>query len=85
VNRNNQLSLRQPSEITEDESGKFYKSITNDWERDLAVKYIRKAGDIAFTVCLFVPCRAEQPARTQLEAEQHQNISLPRFRHGELR
>jgi molecular chaperone HtpG len=36
----------------------FYKSIRNDWEKYVAVNYLRTVGDVAFTVCLFVPRRA---------------------------
>jgi molecular chaperone HtpG len=58
VNKNKPLWLRTPSEITEDEYGEFYKSITNDWEKHLAVKHFRTEGDVGFTVCIFVPRRA---------------------------
>jgi molecular chaperone HtpG len=58
INKNKALWTRNSSEITEDEYAEFYKAITNDWEKHLAVKHFRTEGDVGFTVVLFVPRRA---------------------------
>ena len=52
------VKLTNLAEITEDEYADFYKSISNDWEKHLAVKHFRTEGDVNFTVLLFVPRRA---------------------------
>jgi molecular chaperone HtpG len=58
LNTKKPIWQRKPEDVSEEEHGAFYKSLTNDWDTHLTVKHFIAEGQIEYKSLLYIPKRA---------------------------
>ena len=58
MNNQKPVWLKKSSDVSDEEYGSFYKSLTNDWDNHLHVKHFSAEGQIEYKALLYVPKKA---------------------------